>query len=206
MNPPVPATGGASKAKLALAFAALYTIWGSTYLAIKFAVETIPPYMMSGARFIVSGVVLYAIARMRGHPNPTRREWKDGAIVGTLLLTCGNGVVGWAEQRVPSGITALLVASVPIWMVVIDWARPRGKRPTFFVTIGLLVGLAGVGVLAVPGSIAAEKPGVALGAGMLIIGSIAWAAGSIYSRQSARPESAQMSTAVQMITGSVTLI
>ena len=205
MNPPVPATDGAGKAKLALAFAALYTIWGSTYLAIKFAVETIPPYLMSGARFTVSGTILYLIARARGSPNPSRREWRDGAIVGTLLLTCGNGVVGWAEQRVPSGITALLVASVPIWMVLIDWARPRGKRPTMFVTIGLLIGLAGVGVLAAPG-FSGDKAGVGLGAAMLIVGSMAWAAGSIYSRQSARPDSAQMSTAVQMLTGSVTLI
>jgi drug/metabolite transporter (DMT)-like permease len=205
MNSPVAASDRASKAKLALAFAALFTIWGSTYLAIKFAVETIPPYLMSGARFTVSGAILYLIARLRGHPNPTVREWRDGAIVGTLLLTCGNGVVGWAEQRVPSGITALLVASVPIWMVLIDWARPRGKRPNLLVTIGLLLGLAGVGVLAAPG-FGEGKPGVALGATMLIVGSIAWAAGSIYSRQSARPKSAQMSTAVQMLTGSVTLI
>src|SRR5436190_9540883 len=115
MNPTVPATDGASKAKLALAFAALFTIWGSTYLAIKFAVQTIPPYLMSGGRFVVSGTILYLISRWRGSPNPTRRQWTDGAIVGTLLLTCGNGVVGWAEQRVPSGITALLVASVPMW-------------------------------------------------------------------------------------------
>lgn len=206
MNPPAAAPDRASKAKLALAFAALFTIWGSTYLAIKFAVETIPPYLMSGARFTVAGAILYLIARLRGSPNPTRREWTDGAVVGTLLLTCGNGVVGWAEQKVPSGITALLVASVPIWMVLIDWARPRGKRPNALVTLGLLLGLAGVGVLAAPGFGGESKPGVGLGAAMLIVGSIAWAAGSIYSRQSARPESAQMSTAVQMLTGSVTLI
>jgi drug/metabolite transporter (DMT)-like permease len=203
---PVVTPDRSSKAKLALAFAALFTIWGSTYLAIKFAVETIPPYLMSGARFTVAGGLLYLISRLQGHRNPTRREWRDGAVVGTLLLTCGNGIVGWAEQRVPSGITALLVASVPIWMVLIDWARPGGKRPNRLVTIGLLLGLAGVGILAAPGFGGGAKPGVALGATMLIFGSIAWAAGSIYSRQSARPESAQMSTAVQMLTGSATLI
>src|SRR6185503_8951688 len=206
MHPPASATHRASKAKLALAFAALYTIWGSTYLAIKFAVETIPPYLMSGARFTVSGGVLYLVARLRGSPNPSRQEWRDGAIVGTLLLTFGNGLVGWAEQRVPSGITALLVASVPIWMVVIDWARPTGKRPTLIVTLGLLIGLGGVGVLAAAGFGEGAKPGVGLGAAMLVFGSIAWAAGSIYSRQSARPASSQMSTAVQMLTGSVTLL
>jgi drug/metabolite transporter (DMT)-like permease len=206
MNPPAPQHEQASKAKLALAFAALYTIWGSTYLAIKFAIQTIPPYTMSAGRFIVSGLILYGIARLRGSPNPTKEQWRDGAIVGTLLLTCGNGVVGWAEQRVPSGITALPVASVPIWMVVIDWARPRGKRPTVIVTIGLLIGLAGVGILAASGLNGGERSGVALGAAMLIVGSIAWAGGSIYSRQSSRPESTQMSTAIQMITGSASLI
>jgi drug/metabolite transporter (DMT)-like permease len=205
MNPPVAAPAKASKAKLALAFAALYTIWGSTYLAIKFAVETIPPYMMSGARFVVSGWILFAISRWRGSPAPTRRQWRDGAIVGTLLLAGGNGAVGWAEQRVPSGITALLVASVPMWAVLIDWMRPHGKRPSVMAGIGLLVGLAGVGILAAP-EFAGATPGAGFGAAVLTFGSISWAAGSIFSRQSARPDSALMSTALQMIGGSVVLL
>jgi drug/metabolite transporter (DMT)-like permease len=204
MNPPDQAAAKASKTKLLLAFAALYTIWGSTYLAIKFAVETIPPYLMSTARFVVSGVILYGISRWQGNPRPSRREWRDGAIVGMLLLAGGNGAVGWAEQRVPSGITALLVASVPMWAVLIDWARPRGKRPSLVVALGLAVGLAGVGILAAP-EFAGAVHGAALGATVLIIGSISWAAGSIYSRQGARPASALMSTALQMIGGSVFL-
>jgi drug/metabolite transporter (DMT)-like permease len=118
-----------------------------------------------------------------------------------LLLAGGNGAVGWAEQRVPSGITALLVASVPMWAVVIDWARPRGKRPSLVVAIGLGVGLAGVGILAAP-EFGGATGGAGIGATVLIVGSISWAAGSIYSRQSARPASALMSTALQMIGGS----
>jgi drug/metabolite transporter (DMT)-like permease len=204
MNPPERPPAKASKTKLLLAFAALYTIWGSTYLAIRFAVETIPPYLMSTARFVVSGGILYAISRWQGNPAPSRREWRDGAIVGLLLLAGGNGAVGWAEQRVPSGITALLVASVPMWAVLIDWARPRGRRPSLAVAIGLAVGLAGVGILAAP-EFGGDHNGTALGATVLIIGSISWAAGSIYSRQSARPASALMSTALQMIGGSVFL-
>ncbi len=195
----------ASKAKLALAFAALYIVWGSTYLAIKFAVETIPPYLMSSGRFIVSGAILYLWSRWRGRPAPTLRQWRDAAIVGTLLLAGGNGAVSWAEQRVPSGVTALLTASVTMWMVLIDWARPRGKPPTRMVVIGLLIGLVGVGILAAP-QFGGATPGTGIGAGMLIMGSIAWAAGSIYSRQSDRPASTLMSTALQMIAGSASLL
>ena len=205
MNPPDQAAHRATKTKLALAFAALYTIWGSTYLAIKFAIETIPPYLMSAGRFIVCGLILFAWSRWRGSPSPSRREWRDGAIVGFLLLAGGNGAVGWAEQKVPSGITALLVASVPMWAVLIDWARPHGKRPSLIVSLGLLIGLAGVAVLAAP-EFGGATPGAGLGATVLILGSISWAAGSIYSRQSARPSSALMSTSLQMIGGSVGLL
>jgi drug/metabolite transporter (DMT)-like permease len=205
MNPPVAATERASKTKLALAFAALYTIWGSTYLAIKFSVETIPPYLMAATRFTACGAILYGFSRWRGSANPTGREWRDGAIVGTLLLAGGNGAVGWAEQRVPSGITALLVASVPMWAVLIDWMRPRGQRPSVAAAVGLLVGLAGVGILAAP-QFAGATSGSAIGAIVLTFGSISWAAGSIYSRQSARPPSALMSTALQMLGGSVALL
>ena len=205
MNEPQGGGPGSRKAKLALAFASLYLVWGSTYLAIKFAVETIPPFLMSGSRFVLSGAILYLWSRSRGEPAPTRSQWRDAAIVGTLLLACGNGAVGWAEQFVPSGITALLVASVPIWMVVIDWARPRGKRPTVPVVIGLLIGLAGVGVLAAPGFNGGRGEATGIGAAVLIFGSIAWAAGSIFSRQSDRPRSSQMSTAMQMIAGSIAL-
>jgi len=195
-----------SRQKLWLAFAAVFLIWGSTYLAIRYAVQTIPPYFMVGTRFLVSGVILFLWARWRGAPNPTQREWRDGGIVGLLLLCGGNGAVAWAEQRVPSGITALLVASVPLWIVVIDWLRPHGRKPHLTVAIGLVVGLAGVGVLALPGAMTANGVVEAAGAVMLLFGSISWAAGSIYSRHGARPQSAEMATALQMILGSVALL
>jgi drug/metabolite transporter (DMT)-like permease len=193
-----------AKRTLWVAFAAVYIVWGSTYLAIKYAVQTIPPYLMAGARFFVSGLILYAWARSRGSPKPTRREWRDSAIVGALLLCGGNGAVGWAEQRVPSGITALLVASVPLWMVLLDWLRPHGRRPHLIVALGLIIGLLGVAVLAVPGSTSSGGVDVA-GAVMLLFGSISWAAGSIYSRHGAHPASAEMTTGLQMITGSAAL-
>jgi drug/metabolite transporter (DMT)-like permease len=193
-----------AKRKLLLAFLAVYVIWGSTYLAIKFAVQTIPPYLMVGMRFLVSGIILFFWARFRGAGRPTKLEWRDGSIVGLLLLCGGNGAVAWAEQRVPSGVTALLVASVPLWMVLIDWLRPHGRRPHPIVGAGLIVGLVGVAVLALPGSTdGAVSVG---GATMLLLGSISWAAGSIYSRQGARPASAEMATALQMIAGSGALL
>lgn len=195
-----------SKQKLWLAFAAVFVIWGSTYLAIRYAVQTIPPYLMAGMRFLVSGVILFLWARWRGAAPPSRREWRDGGIVGLLLLCGGNGAVAWAEQRVPSGITALLVASVPLWIVVIDWLRPHGRRPHLVVGIGLIVGLAGVGVLALPGAMSSDGDVSAGGAAMLLFGSISWAAGSIYSRHGARPASAEMATALQMIVGSFALL
>src|SRR5438552_4649162 len=115
---------------LAAAFAAVYIIWGSTYLAIRFAIETMPPFIMAGVRFLLAGGILYAWIRLSGTPRPTAINWRAAAIVGGLLLLGGNGGVVWAEQRVPSGLTALLVAMVPLWMVLVDWARPGGPRPT----------------------------------------------------------------------------
>src|SRR5262245_36810076 len=122
---------------LLAAFAAVYVIWGSTYLAILYAIETIPPYLMAGSRFLIAGSLLYLWSTRRGAPPPTRRMWRDGTIVGTLLLAGGNGAVTWAELRVPSGLTAVIVAVVPVWMVLIDWLRPGGTRPRARVFVGL---------------------------------------------------------------------
>jgi drug/metabolite transporter (DMT)-like permease len=110
-------------------FAAIYLIWGSTYLAIRYAVESIPPFLMAGSRHLVAGAALFAFARWRGASAPSRIEWRDAAIAGILMLVIGNGGVTWAEQRVPSGVTALLVALTPFWMVLMDWLRPGGVRP-----------------------------------------------------------------------------
>jgi drug/metabolite transporter (DMT)-like permease len=129
------------------AFAAVYLIWGSTYLAIRYAVQSIPPLLMAGARHFTAGLLLYAFARSRAAA-PRWIEWRDAIIAGTLMLVMGNGGVSWAEQNIPSGTTALLVALVPLWMVVLDWLRPGGKRPGVLVGAGLAVGFAGVALLA----------------------------------------------------------
>ena len=196
------------RARVIAAFAAVYIVWGSTYLAIRYAVQTIPPFFMVGARFIVSGAILYFWARLRGSPRPTRREWRDAAIAGGLMLGFGNGSVSWAELRVPSGLAALLVAVVPLWMVLLDWAGPHGSRPRGRVMLGIVVGLAGLFVLVKPGAApGGSEGGVDLVAAIvLILSSLGWAAGSVYNRYGARPRSAAMSTGMQMLAGSVALL
>jgi len=196
----------ASRANVLAAFAIVYVVWGSTYLAIRYAVETIPPFLMVGTRFIVSGLLLYSWARLRGDQRPTAAQWRDATIVGILMLCLGNGAVSWAEQRVPSGLAALLVAVVPLWMVLLDWLRPHGARPRVLVIAGVVVGLAGLFVLIGPDSFSGHGAVDLVGAIVLIAGSLAWAAGSIYTRYGTVPESAVMSTGVQMIGGSVALL
>ena len=196
----------ASRARVLAAFAAVYIVWGSTYLAIRYAVETIPPFIMVGTRFIVSGVILYSWARLRGGHRPTAAQWRDATIIGILMLCLGNGAVSWAEQRVPSGLAALLVAVVPLWMVLLDWLRPQGTRPRVLVMAGVVVGLTGLIVLIGPDSFSGHGAVDLTGAIVLIAGSLAWAAGSIYTRYGSVPESAVMSTGLQMIGGSFALL
>ena len=196
----VNAAGGAPPSRLAvaLAFAAVYVIWGSTYLAILICLETMPPFLMAGLRFLVAGALLHAWRRWRGDPPPTRRQWAGALLVGGLLFAGGNGGVVWSEQRVPSGIAALLVASVPAWMVMMLWLG--GKRPGAQVLAGLVVGLLGVAVLVRPGGDALTAVD-GLGATALLVGSGCWAAGSLISRRVDLPASALMSTSLQMLCG-----
>ena len=164
--------------------------------------ETIPPFVMGAIRFIIAGVVLYAIARWRGAPAATAREWRTAAITGVLMLAFGNGAVIWSEQTVPSGVVALLVASVPLWIVLIDWLRPYGVRPRRKVFIGLALGLIGIATLVGPQALLGEGHVSVFGAGVLMIGSISWALGSVITRTSERPSSALVAAALQMIVAS----
>jgi drug/metabolite transporter (DMT)-like permease len=187
------------------AFAAVYVIWGSTYLGIRYAVESIPPFLMAGSRNFTAGLLLYAFARARGGATPSRIEWRDAAITGGLLLAVGNGGVTWAEQVIPSSVTALLVALTPLWMVLFDWLRPRGVRPRPFVAAGLAVGFMGVALLARGDG---SHPGAAHGWGIaaLMAASICWAFGSIFSRQANKPSSPLLGVAMQMIAGGSLLL
>ena len=187
------------------AFAAVYLLWGSTYLAIIFAIDTLPPLLMAGARFLLAGSILYAVMRLRGEAAPAPRHWRSAAIIGALLLLCGNGGVTLAERTVPSGVAALLVAMVPMWMVLLEWVRPGGVRPTVRTLLGLLVGFAGIGVLVGPGA-TQGGPVDPFGAGLVMLGSAAWAAGSIYSRGAPLPKSALLATGMEMMWGGAWLL
>lgn len=182
------------------AFAAVYIIWGSTYLGIRYAVESIPPFLMAATRHLAAGIVLFCFARAKGAKMPTLVEWRDATIAGVLMLVVGNGGVTWAEQMIPSGIAALLVALTPVWMVLIDWARPGGVRPRALVGLGLLVGLVGVVLLArkqMNGTSSAYGWGVAA----IMAASICWALGSVFNRTARKPASSFLGVALQMITG-----
>jgi drug/metabolite transporter (DMT)-like permease len=198
-------TSPVPRARVVVAFAAVYLIWGSTYLAIRFAIETLPPFLMAGSRFVVAGLLLYAYARSRGLPRPTLIQWRSAAIVGGLLLVGGNGGVVWAQQYVASGVAALLIATVPVWMVVLDWLRPAGVRPRPAVILGLVLGLAGIAVLIGPAELAGTGRIHVTGAAVLVIASLFWAAGSIYSRHLPLPRP-MLAIAMEMLAGGVILL
>lgn len=195
------------RARLIAAFAAVYVIWGSTYLAIRFAVETLPPLLMAGARFAIAGAILLLWSRLRSRSaGPTRLDWRTGLISGLLLLLGGNGGVVWAEQRVPSGIAALLVAVVPLWMVLLDWMRPTGRRPPALVFAGLGLGLVGLALLVGPDAIEGHGEIDIAGAVILVLASLAWAAGSLYTKHAPRPSSGLNGAATQMLAGGGLLV
>ena len=195
------------RVRLLAAFAAVYTVWGSTYLAIRFAVETLPPLLMAGVRFIIAGVILLLWSRYHGGSRGlSRRDWITGLVSGALLLLGGNGAVVWAEQRVPSGIAALLVAIVPLWMVLLDWLRPGGRRPASLVFVGLGLGLLGLGLLVGPDAMHAGGAIDVTGATVLVLGSLSWAVGSLYTQRAPRPSSANNGSGAQMLAGGACLL
>lgn len=189
----------ASMLHIALALGAVYVIWGSTYLAIRFAIETIPPFLMAGSRYATAGLLLYGWSRLRGAPRPGWIHWRSALILGATLLLVGNGAVVWSEQRVSSGLVALLICTEPSWIVLLVWLRSRGEKPDARVLAGLALGFAGLVVLVRPGS---TSGGVdLLGAAAVLIASLSWAWGSLYSQKAKLPSSPLLSTGMQMLCG-----
>ena len=201
MTAPTPAPRSA----VLLAFAAIYLIWGSTYLAIRVAVETLPPFAMAGARFILAGALAYAWLAYRGRARATPRQWWDNAVVGTLLLLGGNGMVVYAEQAIPSGITTLIISISPLFMVLLDWMLPPGARPTWPTLAGLFLGFGGL-VLLIGGGIPGGIP-LDLGrCAALMLACLSWSAGSLYSRYTRQPAEPMTAATLQMLLGGALML
>jgi drug/metabolite transporter (DMT)-like permease len=195
-----------SRGRIIAAFAAVYIIWGSTYLAIYYAIQTLPPFLMAAVRFLIAGSLLYAWVAPRAPRRPTRTEWRAALVVGGLLLLGGNGAVVWAEQTVPSGIAALIIAVTPCWMVLLDWLWHGARRPGGRTVTGLALGFGGIALLIGPDAFATDGGIDPVGAGVLVAGSLAWATGSIYSKRAPSPPGALLFTAMQMLGGGMLLL
>lgn len=195
-----PETEATARWAVPLAMASVYLIWGSTYLAIRFALEGgFPPFLLGGIRFVLAGAILFAVLRLRGMPAPTRPQWRNAAVMGVLLLLLGNGMVNFAEQTVSSGMAAVAVASAPLWMGV--FAAMRGQRPTGVEWIGLGVGFVGVLWLNAGSSLTATPVGLVC----LLVATVSWSFGSIWSRgRDLAPPF--MGAAAQMLCGGVAML
>lgn len=193
-----------SRAAIITAFAVIYLVWGSTYLAIRIAVETIPPFVMAGTRFVIAGVLLFAFLRARGAAWPNAAQWRDHAITGFFLLLGGNGLVAWAEQTIPSGITALIIGVTPLFMALVAWAWPGGNPPRAATVGALFIGLGGVAWLVAPWEHAPAGGVLPLaGVGALLAACALWAIGSIHARKVSSGADPMIGAAIQMLLGGI---
>lgn len=196
---------GASGLAIWSALSAVYLIWGSTYLAIRFTVETTPPFLSAAARFIISGAFLYLWRRAAGDPTPTPIEWRNAAVIGIFLLVGGNGGVVWAAQFIPSSLSALLVATVPLWMILINALRPGGDKPSLGAMSGILIGFCGA-VLLIGWTTNSATSANLYGAIAVLAASFFWAIGSIYGKAADLPASSLITTGVEMLSGGIVQI
>src|SRR6266480_2481137 len=199
----------ASKRTLVIiAFAALYVIWGSTYLGIRFAIETIPPFLMAGGRFVLAGLIMYVIAWSQGISKSSWANWRTSLIIGACLLLAGNGGVTISEEYIDSGLAALIVAIVPIYIVLLGWARGMAPRPSPIIWLALVGGFVGVGILFWPALRFSSNGGrnPAIGMSILLVSSFIWSAGSLYSRTAKHAASPFLTAAQQMLCGGLLLL
>ena len=192
-----------SRLLIVLAFAAVYIIWGSTFLGIRYAIETLPPFLMAGTRFSVAGLILFAWAAFKGESiRSSFSQWPQALVIGALLLLVGNGGVTWAEKYIASGLAALMVATEPLWVVMLNWGITR-KRPNTMVLVGVLIGLAGVALLVSDGfrRVNGESLMSVAAAGVVLVASSAWAGGSVYSNRRPIKGSTSVAAGMQMSAG-----
>ncbi|MEO8395566.1 MAG: EamA family transporter [Chloroflexota bacterium] len=180
------------------AFAIVYTVWGSSYLGIHFAIQTLPPFLMTAMRFLVSGGLLIGWAKLRGAAWPTLRQWRSSAIIGGLLFVVNNGGIVWAEGHgIPSGVAAVLIATLPMWMVMLTWLKPGGTYPGSMVIAGMVIGFIGIIVLVNPD----QTPLSLVGVIVVLVAAFAWAYGALYAKTANVPESPTFSTGAQLVCG-----
>src|SRR5881227_294683 len=196
------------KIRVIIAFAALYLVWGSTYLGIRFAIETIPPFLMAGMRFLLAGVIMYVIAWSQGSHKSSWANWRTSLIIGACLLLAGNGGVTISEQYIDTGLAALIVAIVPIYIVILGWAMGMTPRPSPILWLALMGGFIGVGILFGPALHFSPNGGrqSAVGISILLVSSFVWSAGSLYSRVAKHAASPFLTAAQQMICGGALLL
>jgi len=192
--------------KIFLAFAIIYLVWGSTYLAIRVGVREMPPFLMAGLRFTAAGLVLYAWMRISGVGSPSWREWKAATVLGTLMFLIDYACLFWAEQRVPSGIAAVILAAIPVCITLLEIIFLRTQKLTIRLALGLLVGIVGVAVLINPSASLGEAPLDRGGAIALLVACAGWSIGTVVSKRLVLPQSKPMSAAAQMLTGGVMLL
>jgi drug/metabolite transporter (DMT)-like permease len=202
----MPATFRPPRWKTLLAFAIIYFVWGSTFLAIRIGVREVPPLLLAGVRFFAAGIVLYGWMRATGTASPTRREWASVTLLAVLIFLVDYGLVFWAEQRVPSGITAVMLATIPVFTALLEILILRTQRLTLRLAIALLVGLAGVAVLVSRSVGFGDAPIAATGAIALVVAAICWSLASILTRKLSLPESKVMSSGAQMLVGGIMLL
>ncbi len=196
------------KLKIWIAMISVYIVWGGTYLAIRFAVKSFPPFMIASVRWLLAGSILYLWMRLSGNAKPSRKQWKTTAVVGLCLLVGGNGLLSWAEKEIASSVAAITIGTVPLWIVVIDALRPSGVKPNFRTVLGVLIGFIGIFILINPFQAAVQfNPGELLSLAALIGAAIFWSIGSIYSRDkhSDLPEKPLMASGMEMLAGAVGL-
>ncbi|HZR56869.1 MAG TPA: EamA family transporter [Terriglobales bacterium] len=191
--------------KILLAFFIIYFVWGSTYLGIRVGVHEVPPFLLAGIRFTFAGLVLYAWLRLKGTPSPTRKEWKGAFFLGTLMFLIDYGSLFWAEQRVPSGIAAVILASIPLFITLLEIIFLRTQRLTIRLAVGLLVGILGVSVLMARSVSLGEAPLDRAGAVAILVAAMGWSVGTILTRKLTLPASKAMSAAAQMLLGGLQL-
>jgi drug/metabolite transporter (DMT)-like permease len=186
------------------AFSCVFLVWGSNFLAIRYMVETIPPLMAMGVRSVMAGLILFGWARLRGADRPDASEWKAAALVGAFLFLGAHGALAWGQTRVPSGIAALVMATIPVWLVLIDWLGAKGTRPAPGTWLGLACGVAGLVVLTDPRTI--QGPGSLAGFLVLATSAPCWAIGSIIARDQPKRRPLTMIAGMQLTTGGTLLL